>query len=96
MIWKVIVVRRDSGEIDSMSGEVFEEVGIFCGLFYFCFWKNGKFWLWGKGDGGCLGIGFEVFLYSFYLSLFLLRVKSVVFGGLYFVVVIEDGYVYIL
>lgn len=93
-IRKATVVRRDSGETDSTSGEAFEEVGISCGLFHSCFWKNGKLWLWGKGDGGRLGTGSEVSLYSPHLSPFPSRVKSVALGGLHSAAVTEDGYVY--
>ncbi|KAL8162107.1 hypothetical protein V2J09_013596 [Rumex salicifolius] len=32
-----------------------EEVGIACGLFHSSLFVDGKFWIWGKGDGGRLG-----------------------------------------
>lgn len=73
-----------------------EQVGISCGLFHSCFWKNGELWLWGKGDGGRLGSGSEVSLYSPHLNPFLTNVKSVALGGLHSAAITEDGDVYTL
>lgn len=35
------------------------EIGISCGLFHSGLVVDGKFWVWGKGDGGRLGFGHE-------------------------------------
>lgn len=79
----------------SMGGGI-EEVGIACGLFHSCLWKNGDLWLWGKGDGGRLGTGSEVSLYSPYLNPSLSGVKSVALGGLHSAVITGEGDVYTL
>jgi len=73
-----------------------EEVGISCGLFHSCFWKNGDLWLWGKGDGGRLGSGSEVSLYSPHLNPFLSSVKSVALGGLHSAAITAEGHAYTL
>lgn len=67
------------------------QVGIACGLFHSCLWKNGELWLWGKGDGGRLGTGSEASLYSPRLNPFLSRVHSVALGGLHSAAITESG-----
>lgn len=73
-----------------------EEVGMSCGLFHSCFWKNGQLWLWGKGDGGRLGSGSEVSLYNPHLNPFLTNVKSAALGGLHSAAITAEGEVYTL
>jgi alpha-tubulin suppressor-like RCC1 family protein len=68
-----------------------EQVGIACGLFHSCLWKNGELWLWGKGDGGRLGTGSEASLYSPRLNPFLSHVHSVALGGLHSAALTESG-----
>ncbi len=70
------------------------EVGISCGLFHSCLWENGNLWVWGKGDGGRLGLGSEGSMYSPVLNPNIAGVKMVALGGLHSAAVTEDGSVY--
>ncbi|CAM6018832.1 unnamed protein product [Sphagnum balticum] len=70
------------------------EVGIACGLFHSCLWENGNLWVWGKGDGGRLGLGGEDSMYSPVLNPNIAGVKMVALGGLHSAAVTEDGSVY--
>ena len=90
-------VRRYSGVADNAREvDADEEVGISCGLFHSCFWKTGELWLWGKGDGGRLGTGSEVSVYTPQLIPSLSGVKSVALGGLHSAAITRDGDVYTL
>ncbi|GAB2276460.1 RCC1 domain-containing protein rug3, mitochondrial [Dionaea muscipula] len=59
------------------------EVGISCGLFHSSLLVDGRFWIWGKGDGGRLGLGHENSLFVPTLNPYLDNVKCLALGGLH-------------
>ncbi|KAJ7519002.1 hypothetical protein O6H91_20G018700 [Diphasiastrum complanatum] len=69
-------------------------VGIACGLFHSALWQNGNLWMWGKGDGGRLGLDSEVSKYVPTLVGNTSAVRSVAMGGLHSVILTENGAVY--
>lgn len=66
------------------DGEPQLEVGISCGLFHSGLVVDGKLWIWGKGDGGRLGLGHEnsIFVPAPNSNLES-DVKSIALGGLH-------------
>ncbi|XP_057543736.1 RCC1 domain-containing protein RUG3, mitochondrial isoform X2 [Amaranthus tricolor] len=52
------------------------EVGISCGLFHSAVLIDGKFWVWGKGDGGRLGLGHEDSVFVPKLNPYMIDVKA--------------------
>ncbi|KAK1279505.1 hypothetical protein QJS04_geneDACA021289 [Acorus gramineus] len=79
---------------DEAAAAVVEEVGISCGLFHSALLVSGRFWIWGKGDGGRLGLGNESYVFEPVLNLNLDRVRSVVLGGIHSAALTIDGEVY--
>lgn len=59
------------------------EVGISCGLFHSAVTVEGQCWIWGKGDGGRLGLGHEDCVYVPTLNSYLTNVKCIALGGLH-------------
>ncbi|KAG9157154.1 hypothetical protein Leryth_025713 [Lithospermum erythrorhizon] len=70
------------------------EVGVSCGLFHCGLVVDGKVWMWGKGDGGRLGLGHEDSLFEPALNENLEGVKSVALGGLHSVALNSKGEVF--
>lgn len=70
------------------------EVGISCGLFHSCLVVDGALWVWGKGDGGRLGLGHENPLFLPTLNPHLDSVRSVALGGLHSVALTSAGEVF--
>lgn len=70
------------------------EVGISCGLFHSCLVVDGGLWVWGKGDGGRLGLGHESSMFVPTLNPHLDNVKSVALGGLHSVALTSAGEVF--
>lgn len=70
------------------------EVGISCGLFHSCLVVDGGLWVWGKGDGGRLGLGHESSMFVPTLNPHLENVKSVALGGLHSVALTSAGEVF--
>lgn len=71
-----------------------EEVGIACGLFHSSLFVDGKFWIWGKGDGGRLGLGHEDAVLVPTLNPKLESVKCMALGGLHSVALTSLGEVF--
>lgn len=66
------------------DGEPQLEVGISCGLFHSGLVVDGKLWIWGKGDGGRLGLGHETSAFVPVLNSNLeSNVRSIALGGLH-------------
>ncbi|KMT09131.1 hypothetical protein BVRB_6g132380 [Beta vulgaris subsp. vulgaris] len=59
------------------------EVGISCGLFHSAVLIDGQFWVFGKGDGGRLGLGHENSVFVPTLNPLLSGVKGLALGGLH-------------
>ncbi|KAM7498714.1 hypothetical protein LguiA_023128 [Lonicera macranthoides] len=72
------------------------EVAISCGLFHSGLVVDGKFWIWGKGDGGRLGLGDEnpVFVPTLNPNVGGGCVRSIALGGLHSVALNSLGQVY--
>ncbi|XP_027180206.1 RCC1 domain-containing protein RUG3, mitochondrial isoform X3 [Coffea eugenioides] len=72
------------------------KVGISCGLFHSALLVNGQLWIWGKGDGGRLGLGHEepVFVPTLNSHLGSNLVKCVALGGVHSVVLNSLGQVF--
>lgn len=70
------------------------EVGIYCGLFHSSLLVDGKFWIWGKGDGGRLGFGHENSLFVPTVNPHLDSVRRVALGGLHSVALTSGGQVF--
>ncbi|GAB4836672.1 hypothetical protein Ancab_001583 [Ancistrocladus abbreviatus] len=70
------------------------QVGISCGLFHSSLFVNGKFWIWGKGDGGRLGFGHEDTAFVPTLNIHLDNAKSMALGGLHSVALTSLGQVF--
>ncbi|CAA7406835.1 unnamed protein product [Spirodela intermedia] len=67
------------------------EVGISCGLFHSGLLVEGKLWMWGKGDGGRLGLGNEVSVFQPTLNPNLGDIRSVALGGLHSTALLRCG-----
>ena len=67
------------------------EVGISCGLFHSSLLVDGELWIWGKGDGGRLGLGHEDSVFVPALNPHLDSVRSVTLGGLHSVALTSAG-----
>ncbi|KAJ6792815.1 ultraviolet-B receptor UVR8-like [Iris pallida] len=59
------------------------EVGVSCGLFHSAALVDGRVWVWGKGDGGRLGLGDERSLFEPSPNPNLEDVRSLALGGLH-------------
>lgn len=70
------------------------EVGVSSGLFHSSLVVDGKLWVWGKGDGGRLGLGHENPAFVPTLNPHLDSVRSVALGGLHSVVLTARGQVF--
>lgn len=70
------------------------EVGISCGLFHSSVIVDGHFWIWGKGDGGRLGLGHEDPVFVPTLNPYLGDVKCMALGGLHSVALTSLGHVF--
>lgn len=72
------------------------EISISCGLFHSGLVVDGKFWIWGKGDGGRLGLGHEnpVFVPTLNPNAGGGCVRSIALGGLHSVALNSLGQVY--
>ncbi|KAL6995202.1 hypothetical protein U1Q18_005337 [Sarracenia purpurea var. burkii] len=76
------------------GGSSVVEVSISCGLFHSALLVDEKLWIWGKGDGGRLGLGHENPLFVPTLNPNLERVRSVALGGLHSVALNSFGQVF--
>ncbi|KAJ4980383.1 hypothetical protein NE237_031220 [Protea cynaroides] len=83
-----------SGGADSSSPPPLWEVGISCGLFHSSLLVDGKFWIWGKGDGGRLGFGHENPAFAPTLNPNLDGVRSIALGGVHSVALTALGEVF--
>ncbi|XP_021728032.1 ultraviolet-B receptor UVR8-like [Chenopodium quinoa] len=70
------------------------EVGISCGLFHSAVLIDGQFWVWGKGDGGRLGLGHEDSVFVPTLNPHLTGVKGLALGGLHSVALTSLGQIF--
>ncbi|WOL03353.1 ultraviolet-B receptor UVR8 [Canna indica] len=70
------------------------EVGVSCGLFHSALLVDGKFWIWGKGDGGRLGFGDENSAFVPTLNPNLDGVQSIALGGIHSTALTRSGEVY--
>lgn len=69
--------------------------GVACGLFHSGYWANGQLWMWGKGDGGRLGLGTEQSAYVPQLNRHVQEpVRTAALGGLHTMALTLDGAVY--
>ncbi|PIA37619.1 hypothetical protein AQUCO_03000285v1 [Aquilegia coerulea] len=78
----------------SSSSSPIIETSISCGLFHSSLLVNGKFWIWGKGDGGRLGFGHENPAFFPTLNPHLISVRSIALGGIHSVALTDDGEVF--
>lgn len=72
------------------------KVGISCGLFHSGLLVDGKLWIWGKGDGGRLGLGHEDSVSVPTLNTFLESnaIQSIALGGLHSIALDSRGHVF--
>ncbi|CAI9096909.1 OLC1v1033170C2 [Oldenlandia corymbosa var. corymbosa] len=72
------------------------KIGISCGLFHSALLVNGQVWIWGKGDGGRLGLGHEnpVFVPTLNANLGPNPIKSIALGGLHSVALNSLGQIF--
>ncbi|KAJ1408093.1 Regulator of chromosome condensation, RCC1 [Sesbania bispinosa] len=70
------------------------ELGISCGLFHSCLVVDGNLWIWGKGDGGRLGLGHENHMFVPTLNPHLDNVRCAALGGLHSVALTSSGEVF--
>lgn len=70
------------------------EVGISCGLFHSSLLLNGRFWIWGKGDGGRLGFGDENPVFVPTLNPDLDEVRCIALGGIHSTALTRSGEVF--
>lgn len=72
------------------------KVGISCGLFHSGLLVDGKLWIWGKGDGGRLGLGHEDSVSVPTLNTFLESnaIQSIALGGLHSIALDSSGQVF--
>ncbi|KAK2413943.1 Regulator of chromosome condensation (RCC1) family protein [Trifolium repens] len=78
----------------SSSNNKVVKVGISCGLFHSCLVVDGELWVWGKGDGGRLGLGHENSLFVPTLNPHIDNISSVALGGLHSVALTSTGEVF--
>ncbi|EPS64187.1 hypothetical protein M569_10592, partial [Genlisea aurea] len=80
---------------DPTPGDRRFEVGISCGLFHSGLLVDGGLWMWGKGDGGRLGLGHEnpVFVPTLNSNLDT-NLRSIALGGLHSVALDAFGRVF--
>ncbi|KAL3715372.1 hypothetical protein ACJRO7_007151 [Eucalyptus globulus] len=84
-----------SGRADSPpASDPAIEVGISCGLFHSSLVVDGKLWIWGKGDGGRLGLGHEDSVFVPTLNPNLDGVRCIALGGLHSVALDSLGRVF--
>ncbi|KAI4308600.1 hypothetical protein L6164_031656 [Bauhinia variegata] len=83
---------ENNGDCDSRTKKI--EVGISCGLFHSALVVNGNLWIWGKGDGGRLGLGHENPVFVPTLNPHLDSVRCVALGGLHSVALTSIGEVF--
>lgn len=82
------------GRLPPPNSEKALEVGISCGLFHSGLLVDGKFWIWGKGDGGRLGFGHENSVFVPTLNPNLDSVRSIALGGLHSIALDSLGQVF--
>ncbi|KAL3518854.1 hypothetical protein ACH5RR_021443 [Cinchona calisaya] len=72
------------------------KIGISCGLFHSALLINGQLWIWGKGDGGRLGLGHEEPAFNPTLNSHLGSnlIRSAALGGLHSVALNSLGQVF--
>ncbi|KAL5972490.1 RCC1 domain-containing protein rug3, mitochondrial [Asimina triloba] len=73
---------EDAPAPDADSSSVVD-VGISCGLFHSSVLVDGRFWIWGKGDGGRLGLGHENSVFVPTENPNLDGLRSIALGGLH-------------
>ncbi|KAI9114673.1 hypothetical protein K1719_014371 [Acacia pycnantha] len=76
------------------GGEKTIEVGISCGLFHSSLIVDGTLWIWGKGDGGRLGLGHETSMFVPTLNPHIDSLRCIALGGLHSVALISSGDVF--
>lgn len=82
---------REKTRSSTSSASRVVELGISCGLFHSSLLVDGKLYVWGKGDGGRLGLGTEKTMYEPTLNSYLDPVESVALGGLHSAAVTAQG-----
>ncbi|XP_020575707.1 ultraviolet-B receptor UVR8 isoform X1 [Phalaenopsis equestris] len=70
------------------------EVGISCGLFHSSLLVDGRFWIWGKGDGGRLGFGHENPVFVPTPNPNLDEVRCIALGGIHSTALTRSGEVF--
>ncbi|KAG0492551.1 hypothetical protein HPP92_005949 [Vanilla planifolia] len=80
--------------IECRNGAGSFEVGISCGLFHSSLLVDGRFWIWGKGDGGRLGFGHENPVFVPTLNSNLDEVRSIALGGIHSTALTRAGEVF--
>ncbi|CAI5480436.1 unnamed protein product [Closterium sp. Yama58-4] len=86
-----------TGAIRSASLSSLKEqlrAGVSCGISHSLLWLRGRLWVWGRGDGGRLGLGNEISLFSPTLNPDFpgeTVVRSAAAGGLHSLAVSERG-----
>lgn len=80
--------------IDDDGGNKTVELGISCGLFHSSLIVDGTLWIWGKGDGGRLGLGHENPMFVPTLNHHIDHVRCVALGGLHSVALTSAGEVF--
>ncbi|KAF7833569.1 ultraviolet-B receptor UVR8 [Senna tora] len=89
-------ITRESADEESVGdGEKKTiEVGISCGLFHSSLIVDGTLWIWGKGDGGRLGLGHENSMFVPTLNPHIDSLRCVALGGLHTVALTSSGEVF--
>ncbi|KAK8970774.1 hypothetical protein KSP40_PGU018841 [Platanthera guangdongensis] len=80
--------RQDA--VESGDGSAIE-VDISCGLFHSSLLVDGRFWIWGKGEGGRLGFGHEIPVFVPTLNPNLEEVRCVALGGIHSTALTRSG-----
>ncbi|CAN0903652.1 RCC1 domain-containing protein RUG3, mitochondrial [Linum grandiflorum] len=70
------------------------EIGISCGLFHSALLVDGKIWIWGKGDGGRLGLGHENVTFVPTLNPYLDDIRCIALGGVHSVALTSSGQIF--
>ncbi|CAI5469127.1 unnamed protein product [Closterium sp. Yama58-4] len=81
-----------SASLSSLKEQL--RAGVSCGISHSLLWLRGRLWVWGRGDGGRLGLGNEISLFSPTLNPNFLgetAVRSAAAGGLHSLAVSERG-----